>query len=40
MSSAETVEVPHPRGTLTLYGHAEAEQAFLDAYRGARMPHA
>jgi DNA polymerase III subunit delta' len=40
MSSAEAVEVAHPRETLTLYGHAEAEQAFLDAYRGARMPHA
>jgi len=33
-------EVPHPRATLALYGHAEAEQAFLDAYRGGRMPHA
>jgi DNA polymerase-3 subunit delta' len=31
--------VPHPRETLSLYGHAETEQAFLDAYRG-RMPHA
>jgi DNA polymerase-3 subunit delta' len=40
VSSAEAVEVPHPRQTLALYGHAEAEQVFLDAYRGARMPHA
>jgi DNA polymerase-3 subunit delta' len=32
--------IPHPRETLSLYGHAEAEQAFLDAYRAGRMPHA
>lgn len=32
-------QAPHPRETTSLYGHAEAEQAFLDAYRG-RMPHA
>ncbi len=32
--------IPHPRETLSLYGHADAEQAFLDAYRGGRMPHA
>ena len=24
----------------SLFGHAEAEQALLDAYRGGRMPHA
>jgi DNA polymerase-3 subunit delta' len=36
----DAVEVAHARATTTLYGHAEAEQAFLDAYRGARMPHA
>src|SRR5882757_7360678 len=41
MASAEKdADVPHPRATLSLYGHAEAEQAFLEAYRGARMPHA
>jgi DNA polymerase III subunit delta' len=33
-------EPPHPRETLALFGHAEAEQAFLDAYRAGRMPHA
>jgi DNA polymerase-3 subunit delta' len=33
-------EIPHPRETLTLYGHAEAEATLLDAYRGGRMPHA
>ena len=40
MSARRQREVPHPRETLSLYGHAEAEQAFLDAYRGGRMPHA
>jgi len=33
-------EVPPPRETQVLFGHAEAEQAFLDAYRTGRMPHA
>src|SRR4051812_31804491 len=33
-------ELRHPRETLSLYGHAEAEQGFLDVYRGGRMPHA
>ncbi len=33
-------EIPHPRTTTSLYGHAEAEAAFLAAYRGGRMPHA
>jgi DNA polymerase-3 subunit delta' len=37
--TADDVEIPQPRATTALYGHAEAEQAFLDAYRG-RMPHA
>jgi DNA polymerase-3 subunit delta' len=37
--STEDVEVPPPRATTVLHGHAEAERAFLDAYRG-RMPHA
>ena len=40
MSADDKDDVPHPRATLSLYGHAEAEQAFLDAYRGGRMPHA
>jgi DNA polymerase-3 subunit delta' len=30
----------HPRETLQWFGHAEAERALLEAYRGARMPHA
>jgi DNA polymerase-3 subunit delta' len=29
-----------PRATSVLFGHAEAERALLDAYRGPRMPHA
>ena len=37
---SEEREVPHPRETQSLYGHTEAEQAFLDAYRGGRLPHA
>jgi DNA polymerase III subunit delta' len=36
----EATEVAHPRTTTALYGQAAAEQAFLDAYRGGRMPHA
>jgi len=31
---------PHPRETLTLVGHAEAERALLDAYRANRLPQA
>jgi DNA polymerase-3 subunit delta' len=37
---SEDGDIRHPRETLSLYGHAEAEQAFLTAYRGGRMPHA
>src|SRR3954463_3661571 len=29
-----------PRQTQVLFGHAEAEQALLDAYRSGRIPHA
>src|SRR4051812_4904654 len=32
--------MPHPRATGELFGHAEAEQTLLDAYRGSRIPHA
>ena len=32
--------IPHPRATNELFGHAEAEQALLEAYRGGRIPHA
>ncbi|MEX0753031.1 MAG: DNA polymerase III subunit delta' [Xanthobacteraceae bacterium] len=34
------VEAAHPRATQELFGHAEAERALLDAYRGSRIPHA
>ena len=30
----------HPRQTSNLFGHAEAERALLEAYRGGRIPHA
>jgi DNA polymerase-3 subunit delta' len=30
----------HPRKTVALFGHQEAEAALLDAYRSPRMPHA
>lgn len=38
--SGEEFELPHPRATTVLFGHAEAEQALLDSYRGGRIPHA
>jgi DNA polymerase-3 subunit delta' len=34
------VAPPRPRETLQWFGHEDAEQALLDAYRGGRMPHA
>lgn len=30
----------HPRATSVLFGHGDAEQALLDAYRSGRIPHA
>ena len=36
----EEVEAPHPRETTAFFGHAAAERALLDAYRGGRVPHA
>jgi DNA polymerase-3 subunit delta' len=36
----EGAEAPPPRETLALFGHAEAEQALLDAYMSTRIPHA
>jgi len=33
-------EPPHPHETRVLFGHAEAEQTLLAAYRGGRIPHA
>jgi DNA polymerase-3 subunit delta' len=37
---SETVELPHPRETFALSGHAEAERALLDEYRSGRIAHA
>jgi DNA polymerase-3 subunit delta' len=39
-SPADDAEAPHPRETTAWFGHAEAEQALLAAYRGGRIPHA
>ncbi len=36
----EDVEPPHARETMAFFGHAAAERALLDAYRGGRIPHA
>ncbi|MCO5129222.1 MAG: DNA polymerase III subunit delta' [Xanthobacteraceae bacterium] len=35
-----TIESREPRATTALFGHREAEQTLLDAYRGGRIPHA
>jgi DNA polymerase III subunit delta' len=37
---SDTAEVPHPRTTQVLFGHAQAEAALLEAYRGGKIPHA
>jgi DNA polymerase-3 subunit delta' len=36
----EEAAAPHPRETSSFFGHHEAEQALLAAYRGGRIPHA
>jgi DNA polymerase III subunit delta' len=36
----DDLEPPRPRETTVLFGHAEAEQALLEAYRSGRIPHA
>jgi DNA polymerase-3 subunit delta' len=33
-------DVPPPRATTTLFGHGDAEQTLLAAYKSGRMPHA
>ena len=43
MSTRKTeqeVAVRHPRETVDLFGHREAEMALLNAYRSGRIPHA
>ena len=32
-------QAPHPRETMALFGHVEAERTLLEAYRGGRIPH-
>ncbi len=39
-SESEAAEAPHPRDVFALYGHADAEQEMLQAYRSGRLPHA
>ncbi len=36
----DAAEAPHPRETSVLFGHADAEQALLAAYRCGQCPHA
>ncbi|MBV9260435.1 MAG: DNA polymerase III subunit delta' [Pseudolabrys sp.] len=36
----EIGDLPHPRQTETLFGHADAEQVLLASYQSGRMPHA
>lgn len=36
----EEIAVRHPRETIELFGHREAEAALLAAYRSGRIPHA
>jgi len=38
--SSGAIEVPHPRATTVLFGHAEAEQTLLADYRGGRVAQA
>jgi len=38
-AKTEAAEVPHPRTTAALYGHAEAEQTLLTDYRGGSIAH-
>ena len=37
---SESDDIPHPRATQALFGHADAERTLLDAYRSGRIPHA
>jgi DNA polymerase-3 subunit delta' len=39
-TSEPQIAAPHPRETTALFGHHEAEQTLLNAYRGGRIPHA
>jgi DNA polymerase III subunit delta' len=37
---ADAIEIPHPRATFALLGHADAEQALLADYKSGRIAHA
>lgn len=39
-SSDESGAIPAPRETSVFFGHRDAEEALLNAYRGGRIPHA
>ncbi|MEI8155101.1 MAG: DNA polymerase III subunit delta', partial [Hyphomicrobiales bacterium] len=39
-AEAEEEAILRPRLACELYGHAEAEQTLLEAYRSGRIPHA
>jgi DNA polymerase-3 subunit delta' len=39
-SREDDAEPPHPRETHAWFGHAAAERALVEAYRGGRIPHA
>jgi DNA polymerase-3 subunit delta' len=39
-NDSEDGSVTLPRVTTTLFGHSDAEQTLLEAYRGGRIPHA
>jgi DNA polymerase-3 subunit delta' len=39
-AQADAIEVPHPRATFALVGHAEAEQKLLADYKSGRIAHA
>jgi DNA polymerase-3 subunit delta' len=40
VSEESESDVPHPRDVETLFGHAEAEQTLLNAYRSGQIAHA
>jgi DNA polymerase-3 subunit delta' len=40
MSDNANIGIPHPRDTMQLCGHAEADQILLDAYRSRHIAHA
>jgi DNA polymerase-3 subunit delta' len=39
-AQSDAAELPHPRETFALLGHAAAERALLDEYRSGRIAHA